>query len=85
MDQHEIREAENKVREKVTREYPSATEFLPEKGKDGEVAGFTFRYGRRYGWVTLAGMYARGLETYRSTAAELIPEAVKLEQRGDRW
>lgn len=80
--ERKIREAFGEARERVAREWPGAQSFKPEWAEDGRtLIGFTFLFSRRYGWVTLAGTYARGLEPYRSVAAELLPIAVEQEER----
>lgn len=61
----------------VSREYPNATAYEPVHGRSGALLGFTFRANKRFGWVTLAGTYSRGLEPYRSTAAELVGYAAQ--------
>lgn len=76
-----IRETLKPLRERVEREYPNAREFEPERLLDGTLIGFTFLANRQFGWVTLAGTYARGLEPYRSSAGEILPYAVEDEAR----
>jgi hypothetical protein len=62
-------------------EYPNAADFQPVTAEGaGTVIGWTFRVGRRYGWVIPSGTYAKGLESYRSYAARVVPIALADEQ-----
>jgi len=60
----------------VSGTWPNATDFQPHQREGGHFAGYTFRAGHlhsaRYGWITAAGTYAKGLESYRSTAANVL-------------
>ncbi|WP_019548425.1 hypothetical protein [Streptomyces sulphureus] len=70
-------------------EWPDARAFRPH-AEDGEFLGYTFQVGElhsaRYGWITASGAaYARGLEAYRSHAADVLRHAVRDEaKRGER-
>jgi hypothetical protein len=70
---------EHQARAIVEREYPSASGFKPYRGQGGKLLGYTFQVGQlhsaRYGWITPAGRYSKGLEAYRSTAADMLVHA----------
>lgn len=69
----------------VAGQYPNARGFQPEHDADGVFLGYTFQvgqlHGARYGWITGAGTYGRGLEPYRSEAAALLPCQVADDKR----
>lgn len=70
----------HKLSSEVRRSYPNAAEFEPSHDDvTGQLLGYTFRESpstmSNYGWITLAGEYSRGLESYRSYAATTLAYA----------
>lgn len=65
--------------------FPQALDFQSAHDAAGRFLGYTFRsaptHSARYGWITNAGTYSKGLEAYRSGAAKLLPSAVLDDER----
>lgn len=66
-------------------DYPQADRFEPYRGQGGTFLGYTFQVGQlhsaRYGWITPSGRYSKGLEAYRSTAANVLVHVAEDEGR----
>lgn len=75
----------DQARAAVTTTWPDAQDFQPSHDEQGRFLGYTFAStaapGPRFGWVTNAGSYSKGLEPNRSAAARMLPAAVLDDER----
>lgn len=65
--------------------FPEAQDFRPVHDRQGRFLGYTFQSAptdsARFGWITNAGSYSKGLEPYRFEAELLLPSAVLEDER----
>jgi hypothetical protein len=75
----------DQARAAVTPTCPDAQDFQPVHDADGRFLGYTFAADTtptpRFGWITNASTYSKGLEPNRHEAARMLPAAVLDDER----